>query len=83
MGRNSSRKHLRRSGRGGRLEGNSGEESVKFEPKKPEQDSGFDDLSETKYGKKQEKLSQLGLRAIDIKEIEDELDGELDAMLDV
>ena len=50
MGRNSSRKQLRRSGRG-RGEGNSGEESVKFEPKKPEQDSGFDDLSETKYGK--------------------------------
>ena len=56
------------------MDGNSGEESVRFEAKKPEQDSGFDDLSETKYGKKQEKLSQLGLRAIDIKEIEDELD---------
>ena len=80
MGRNSSRKQLRRSGRG-RGEANSGEESVKFEPKKPEQDSGFDDLSETKYGKKQEKLSQLGLRAIDIKEIED--DPELSGMLDV
>ena len=83
MGRNSSRKQLRRSGRGGRLDGNSGEESVRFEAKKPEQDSGFDDLSETKYGKKQEKLSQLGLKAIEIQEIEDQLDGELDAMLDV
>ena len=83
MGRNSSRKQLRRSGRGGRLDGTSGEESVRFEAKKPEQDSGFDDLSETKYGKKQEKLSQLGLKAIEIQEIEDQLDGELDAMLDV
>ena len=71
---------LRRSG-SGRGEGNSGEESVKFEAKPPEQKPGFDDLNETKYGKKQEKLSKLGLRAGELKEIED--DPELAGMLDV
>jgi hypothetical protein len=68
---------LRRSGSGG----TSGEESVKFEAKPPEQNPGFDDLNETKYGKKQEKLSKLGLRAGELKEIE--ADPELAGLLDV
>ncbi len=71
---------LRRSG-SGRGGGNSGEESVKFEAKPPEQTPGFDDLNETKYGRKQEKLSKLGLRAGELKEIE--ADPDLAGLLDV
>ena len=54
---------------------------MKFEAKPPEQTPGFDDLNETKYGRKQEKLSKLGLRAGELKEIE--ADPDLAGLLDV
>ena len=70
---------LRRSGSG--RGGGSNEEGAKFEAKPPEQKPAFDDLHETKYGKKQEKLSKLGLRAGELKEMEE--DPELAGLLDV
>ena len=38
-------------------------EGPRFEAKEPEQDPGFDDLDDTKFGKKQEKLGRLNLGA--------------------
>ena len=48
------RERARRRDRG--VEGD--QEGPKFEPKAPEQKPGFDDLNETKLGKKAEKLSR-------------------------
>lgn len=78
MGRSKKGHRLRRSIGG---HGDNNEEGAKFEAKPPEQKPAFDDLNETKYGKKHEKLSKLGLRAVELKEIED--DPELAGMLDV
>ena len=55
---------MRRGGRGrGASRNQDDEHEPKFEPKTPEQSSGFDDLNETKLGKKQEKMAQFAGRA--------------------
>ena len=75
-----SRSQARRSNNAGRGGQKPNDEGAKFEAKAPDQKPGFDDLNDTKYAKKQEKLSKLNLRAADLKEFEE--DPEMAEMLE-
>ena len=69
--------HGGRSGRGGFNRGGSGDAPV-FEATAPDQLTGFDELTETKYGKKQAKLAKFsggqGALMLDEDELEEALD---------
>ena len=70
-------------GRGGAGSSNQ-EEGPTFEAKAPEQEAGFDDLEQTKFGKRQEKLSKIGFgMGPGLADIADDLLESDLAMLDV
>jgi hypothetical protein len=66
-----------RGGRGGGGRGNS-EDGPTFEARAPEQPTGFDDLADTRFGKKQAKLAKFsggqGALMLDDEELEEALD---------
>ena len=71
------------AGRGGRGKGSANDEEGRFEPKAPKQERDHDDLNETKFGRRQEKIKELGLGGFgkEIRFLEDDpLDGLLTGM---
>ena len=72
------RRRIRRGGGGG-----DNEDNPDFAARAPEQESGFDDVGETKFGKRQEKLSKIGFNLGPGMDLENDLLESDLAMLDV